>query len=147
MPAPLWEVFRPGRQQEAFGLGIRVLPLLSNACYEEKAFEAEKDKLSRASRGRWDGVETPFLEPDRLFSTPLEELNPMERPLVMATRFLKNCSKQSKVRLLCLIKHSICLLQFRHLVHVWSNLPVMNFDLESTSELKAQLAEFPSNPP
>ena len=90
-------------------------------CYE-KAFDAEMHPLAQAIRGivKGDnGAEIPLQESGYLSSRSLEELDPMERPLAMATKLLDACAKTGRVRLLHLLKHSECLLRFRHLVHVW----------------------------
>ena len=52
----------------------------------------------------------------------------MERPLAMATKLLQTCANQGRVRLVCLVGGSNCLLRFRHLAHIWIKLPVTTDD-------------------
>jgi hypothetical protein len=123
LSAPLWEIFRSERQLDALSLGVRVLPLYTNAS-SETAFDDESHTLKRAIRHKYKDAEIPLSHPERLFSTSLDAMPPMERPLAAVTRVLKSCANNANVRLLCLGKESQCLLRFRHLAHIWIQLSV-----------------------
>ena len=85
LPAPLWEIFSPGRQFDAVCLAVRVLPLHTNMSYET-GFDDESHPLRQAIYHKYDDAEIPLHQPGRLLSEHLEALPPMVRPLAMAKR-------------------------------------------------------------
>lgn len=121
-PAPLWEIFRDGKQLDVVVLNIRVLAIYGNVTHEP-AFGDEQNALAEARKYDFRGLEIPLHQPERLLSTPLVALPVIERPRAMVTKLLQTCADSGKVRLLCLGEAGHEMLRFRHLVHFWITLP------------------------